>query len=68
MREHNFQLCQHRQATDPTKEFWECKLCDSIVEFPKGMDIRTVNRLMANRMACLEPMVVVGQTIYGKKG
>jgi hypothetical protein len=56
MREHNFQLSEWRPSTNPERENWECKQCDSIVSFPKGMNVRAVNRHMANRMLCLDPM------------
>lgn len=56
--DHNF-----REVTDkiklklrhvpPTKKLWRCDQCDTEVIFPMSLDIRAVNRLMANRMLCV---------------
>lgn len=38
------------------KQYWFCKQCQSIVRYSSAIDQTTVNRLMANKMICLDPL------------
>ena len=55
MKEHNFERVTDKR-TRPGFQRWWCKDCDSIVEFIKKLDTVAVNRLMANKLACLPPV------------
>lgn len=68
MREHNFQICKWRTSTDPGMVLWECPNCDTQVLFRIGVDAGLINRNMANRLACIDPIhphsreVAIGDT------
>lgn len=56
MRDHNFAISDTRGSQDPSRDIWECKLCNSLVSLPIGQNRGAVNRHMANRLACIDPM------------
>ncbi len=55
MKEHNFVAVKH-ERTLPGFQMWRCNDCETEVMFPTVCDQRYVNRRMANKLACLEPI------------
>jgi len=55
MREHNFEEIIYKDTPLGMKA-WHCKQCDSIRLFPSSYDQALVNRMMANKLLCLDPL------------
>lgn len=61
MKEHNFiELKEHKYKIRPGMTYWICKQCDTIVVYSSILSQRAVNRAMANRMICAEPVPEYG--------
>ncbi len=52
MGDHNFVAIPH-ERTPPGYQSWHCTICDTITAWPKDLDQRIVNRIMANKMMCV---------------
>lgn len=55
-REHYFQICDWRKPIKPGFILWECKRCDTIVQYNNQLGQHEVNDLMTKRMPCFDPV------------
>ena len=55
-RQHNFQVSDWRKPIKKGFILWECKRCDTIVQYNDKLGVREVNELMQQRMPCFDPV------------
>lgn len=53
--DHNFEeMTTHTYPIIIGEKYWHCKQCDSVVRYPSSYSQAQINRLMANKLLCVE--------------